>query len=209
MKLVWSPETASKALIDTVKSCEIFDESSAAELVSAMAAGWNAQLLVETWRRGGPIAASVGLSVAAQHSGGRHICVVADEESKAEYVEAMRESGRAAEVVVGSPEEAMEGLEGIDFLVADWRRNDLTRILRAARLGHRGAVVVCKNATSTAVDEFRWRQGKLRIVRSVFLPVGNGLHIAHVGAAAAAGKGQSRWIKHIDRRSGEEIVFRR
>ncbi|XP_047948115.1 uncharacterized protein LOC125194115 [Salvia hispanica] len=211
MKLIWSPETASKALIDTVKSCEIFNESSAAELVSAMAAGWNAQVVVETWRRGGAIAASVGLAVAARHSGGRHVCVVADEESRAEYVEAMRESGRAAEVVVGRPEEAMEGLEGIDFLVLDWRRNDLARILRAARLGRRGAVVVCKNASSDAADDFRWRQGKLRIVRSVFLPVGNGLHIAHVGAASGAAvvTGRSRWIKHIDSRSGEEMVFRR
>lgn len=193
--------------------CEIFNESSAAELISAMAAGWNAQLVVETWRRGGPIAASVGLAVATQHSGGRHICVVADDDSKAEYLEAMMGSGRAADVVMGRPEEAMEGLEGIDFLVVDWRRNDFARILRAARLGNRGAVVVCKNASSTAADDLRWRQGKLRIVRSVFLPVGNGLHIAHVGAAgggaAASGKGQSRWIKHIDRRSGEEIVFRR
>ncbi|KAH6794938.1 ankyrin repeat/KH domain protein [Perilla frutescens var. hirtella] len=216
MKLVWSPESASKAFIDTVKSCKLFNESSAAELVSAMAAGWNAQLVVETWRRGGSIAASVGLAVATQHSGGRHICVVPDEESKADYVEAMRESGQPSDVVVGRPEEAMEGLEGIDFLVVDCRRNDFARILTVARLGHRGAVLICKNASSRAANDFRWRtvlDGKSRIVRTVFLPVGNGLHIAHVGATggggAAAGKGQSRWIKHIDRRSGEEIVIRK
>ncbi|GMP95999.1 hypothetical protein CsSME_00044836 [Camellia sinensis var. sinensis] len=45
MKLVWSPETASKAYIDTVKSCELFQESSVAELISAMAGGWNASLI--------------------------------------------------------------------------------------------------------------------------------------------------------------------
>lgn len=181
--------------------------------MSAMAAGWSAQLVVETWRRGGSIAASVGLAVAAQHSGGRHVCVVSDEEDKAEYVEAMREAGRAAgEVVVRRPEEAMEGLEGIDFLVVDCRRNDFDRILTAARLGRRGAVVVCKNASSTAAAGDH--QGRLRIVHSVFLPVGNGMHIVHVGAAddgggAASGKGGRRWIKQIDRRSGEEIVFRK
>lgn len=99
--------------------------------------------------------------------------------------------------------------------MVDCRRNDFGGILTAARLGGRGAVVVCKNASSTAAaGDMRWRhQGKVRIVRSVFLPVGNGLHIAHVGAAdgggAASGKGRSRWIRHIDWRSGEEIVFRR
>lgn len=181
--------------------------------MSAMAGGWNAQLVVETWRRGGSIAASIGLAVATQHSGGRHICVVPDEESKAEFVEAMRESGQPAEVVVGRPEEVMEGLEGIDFLVVDCRRNDFARILRVARLGRRGAVLVCKNASSRAASDFRWRSvldGRSRIVRSVFLPVGNGLDIAHVGAAGGGGgKGESRWIKHIDRRSGEEIVIRK
>lgn len=85
--------------------------------MSAMAAGWNAQLVVETWRRGGSIAVSVGLAVAAQHTGGRHVCVVSNDEAKAEYVAAMRGAGRATDVVVvaGRPEEAMEGLEGIDW----------------------------------------------------------------------------------------------
>ncbi|EYU30453.1 hypothetical protein ABFS82_01G087100 [Erythranthe guttata] len=218
MKLVWSPETASKAYIDTVKSCEVFDESSVAELVSAMAAGWNAQLVVETWSRGGAIAASIGLSVAIHHTGGRHICVVPDEDSRSEYVEAMDKSGQSPpEVVVGPPEEAIKGVEEIDFLVVDCRRNDFARILRVAKLGHRGAVLICKNASSRAASDFRWRSvldGKSRIVRSVFLPVGNGLDIAHVGAAgggsgSAAGKGQSRWFKHINRQTGEEFVIRR
>ncbi|CAB4307400.1 unnamed protein product [Prunus armeniaca] len=35
MKLIWSPENATKAYIDTVPSCEVFHESGVAELVSA------------------------------------------------------------------------------------------------------------------------------------------------------------------------------
>ncbi|CAN7020353.1 hypothetical protein IGI04_021925 [Brassica rapa subsp. trilocularis] len=73
MKLVWSPETASKAYLDTVKSCENIATPDAAELISAMAAGWNAKLIVETWSCGDAIASSIGLNVASQHATARHM----------------------------------------------------------------------------------------------------------------------------------------
>ncbi|XP_010276693.1 PREDICTED: uncharacterized protein LOC104611371 [Nelumbo nucifera] len=212
MKLVWSPETASKAYIDTVKSCELFEESSVAELVSAMAGGWNPQLIVEAWHRGGIVATSVGLSVASRHTHGRHVCVVPDERSRSEYVDAMREVGMTSEVIVGEAEEVMDGLVGVDFLVVDCRRKDFARILRLAKLSPRGAVLICKNAGSGASSGFRWRSvlgGGSRVVRSAFLPVGKGVEIAHVGATGGAPKGRSRWIRHVDQESGEEHLFRR
>ncbi|CAH9102614.1 unnamed protein product [Cuscuta epithymum] len=209
MKLVWSPERASKAYLDTVKSGELFQESSVAELVSAMAAGWDAQLIVETWSKGGVTATSVGLGVASHYAGGRHVCVVPDHESREEYAEAMHSAGVRPEIIVGQPEEAMERLAGIDFLVVDCRRTEFSRILRVAKLGHRGAVLICKNASSRVVSDFRWRSvldGKTRIVRSVLLPVGKGLDIAHVGATVGGGR---KWIKHFDEESGEEFLFRK
>ncbi|XP_073136233.1 uncharacterized protein [Henckelia pumila] len=216
MKLVWSPETATKAYIETVKSCELFEQSSIAELVSAMAAGWDAKLIVETWSRGGAISTSIGLSIARNHTKGRHVCIVPDEDSKSEYVESMtRSSGQSAEVIVGEPEEAMEGIQGIDFLVVDSSVKEFARILRVAKLGIRGAVLMCKNASSRVASDFRWRavlDRELRIVRSVFLPVGQGLDMVHVGArggGSARRNGESRWIKHVDRKSGEEFVFRK
>ncbi|CAA3033803.1 Hypothetical predicted protein [Olea europaea subsp. europaea] len=217
MKLVWSADTASKAYFDTVKSCELYKESGVAELISAMAAGWKAKLIVETWSRGGAIATSIGLAVASRHGGGRHICIVPDEESRVEYVAAMEKSRMSSQVVVGKAEveEVVENLEGIDFLVVDSRRNEFARILRVAKLGQRGAVLICKNANSRAASDFRWRSvvdGESRIVRSMFLPVGRGLDIAHVGArgeSTAFGKGERRWIKRIDRQSGEEFVIRK
>lgn len=225
MKLVWSPETASKAYIDTVKSCEIFRESGVAELVSAMAAGWNAKFIVETWTQGGPIATSVGLAVASRHTGGRHACVVPDDRSRSEYLQALGEFSSVAgiappDVLVGEPEEVMESLAGADFMVVDCKRKDFARFLRVAELSHRGAVLVCKNASSKNAAGFRWRSvvvdgGSRRLVRSVFLPVGNGLDIAHVGAIGGGGgssrpaKGEGKWIKHVDQRSGEEHVIRK
>ncbi|KAL2547455.1 hypothetical protein Fot_08985 [Forsythia ovata] len=215
MKLIWSPETASKAYFDTVKSCELNKDSGVAELISAMAAGWKAKLIVETWQRGGAIATSVGLAVASRHGGGRHICIVPDEESRADYIAAMEKAYMSSQVVVGEAEVVVESLEGIDFLVVDCRQNDSTRVLRVEKLGQRGAVLVCKNANSRSATDFRWQSvvdDESRIVRSMFLPVGKGLDIVHVaarGSSGAARKGESRWIKSIDRESGEEFVIRK
>lgn len=212
MKLVWSPETSSKAYLDTVKSCENFHESGVAELISAMAAGWNAKFIVETWSKGGATAASVGLEIASRHTGGRHVCIVPDERSRTEYTQSLRNSGMSPEVIVGEPEEVMDGLNGIDFLVVDSRRRDFSRVLRLARLSNKGGVLVCKNAYSKSGSSFRWRSvigdGARRLVRSVFLPVGKGLDIAHV-ATGGGNSGERRWIKHIDQHSGEEHLIRK
>ncbi|RDX85543.1 hypothetical protein CR513_33253 [Mucuna pruriens] len=214
MKLAWSPERASKAYIDTVQSCKVFGESGVAELISAMAAGWNAQLIVETWSQGGVIATSVGLAVARRHTGGRHVCVVPDERARSEYAERMSEAGVTAEIVVGEPEEVMEGLVGVEFLVADGRRKEYWRVLRLAKLSSKGAVLLCKNANANPASKgFLWRslvaQGSRRVVRSVFLPVGKGLDMAHVSASGgntiSSGR---RWIKHVDQRSGDVHFIR-
>lgn len=206
-----------------------FKESGVAELLSAMAAGWNAKLIVEAWCQGGPISTSVGLAVAARHTGGRHVCVVPDERSRLEYVGAMRSAAAAAaargcsswgvpEVAVGEAEAAMAGLAGVDFLVVDCRRRDFARVLRVATACPRGAVFACKNAWQRNVSGFRWHwalQRGTRVVRSVLLPVGKGLDIAHIGSNSGTSttpgfkKIPSRWIKHVDQRSGEEHVFRK
>ncbi|KAK8520864.1 hypothetical protein V6N13_076999 [Hibiscus sabdariffa] len=222
MKLVWSPETASKAFVDTVKLKsvsinQLYHESGVAELVSAMAAGWNARFIVETWSQGGATATSVGLAVATSHTNGRHVCMVPDERSRSAYVEALEDAGVSRpEVIVGEPEEVMDRLNGIDFMVVDSQRKDYSRVLRLAKLSNRGAVLVCKNADSKTASGFKWRSviddGSRRLVRSVFLPVGKGLDIAHVassGGNSGPGKGQRRWIKHVDRQSGEEYVIRK
>ncbi|KAL8114487.1 hypothetical protein AgCh_021371 [Apium graveolens] len=218
MKLVWSPETASKAFIDTVNSCKIFKDSSVAELISAMAAGWNAKLMVETWSRGGAIATSIGLAYASHHTNGRHVCIVPDKFSRTEYLKAMEIPGFTPEVIVGDPEEAFQTLQGIDFLVLNCEIDDFSRILKVVKLGHRGAVLVSKNVSrtigSSSSSEYRWRgvvEGGARLVRSRILPVGDGLDIAHVGAVKGSGKKveNNRWIRRFDRQSGEEFVFRR
>ena len=109
--------------------CEIYHESGVAELVSAMAAGWNANLIAETWSRGGVISTSIGLAVASRHTGGRHVCIVPDERSRAEYTKVMAgmDVSPPPEMVIGEAEAVMAGLEGLDFLVVDSKRRNFAR----------------------------------------------------------------------------------
>ncbi|KAK4740827.1 hypothetical protein SAY87_024415 [Trapa incisa] len=218
MRLTWSPERASKAYIETITACKSCKESGVPELVSAMAAGWNAQLILEMWARGRPIATSIGLAISSRHTGGRHVCIVPDEQSRSEYISIVGEIGSAPEIIVGEAEVAVGGVTGIDFMVVDCRQEDFGKLLRTARLGGRGAVLVCKNASSRIGSGFRWRSvvegvGPRRLMRSVFLPVGKGLDIAYVATSgddtSSSVRKTSRWIKCVDHESGEEIIIRK
>ncbi|KFK43495.1 hypothetical protein AALP_AA1G133000 [Arabis alpina] len=217
MKLVWSPESASKAYIDTVKSCENLETPDAPELIAAMAAGWNAKMIVETWSEGDAIASSIGLNVASQHANARHICIVQNSRSQSAYLQAIQESSSSPlnlpeTIISPEPEHAMRTLQGIDFLVVDWRNKEFAAsALRNAAFGCRGAVVVCRNGYSRSSSGFSWTRAlrDRKVVRTVTLPVTGGIEIAHVAArnSGKSEKSKRRWITHIDQRSGEEHVF--
>ncbi|MCL7044038.1 hypothetical protein MKW94_014565 [Papaver nudicaule] len=222
MKLIWCPETASKSYIDTVKLCESIQESSVAEMISGMAGGWKPQFIVETWCHGGVISTSVGLSIASRHTSARHVCIVPDELSRSEYTEAMQKvlgdlaSTPLPEIIVGEPEEVMNGLVGVDFMVVDCRRKDFFKTLKFANLSQRGAVLICKNVNSRSnFGVFRWRNVlncSSRVVRTAYLPMGKGVDMAHVATSKSCSSTKtspSRWIRHVDHQSGEEYIIRR
>ena len=71
------------------------------EFISAMAAGWNSQLVVETWSQGGRITTSVGLAVARSHTCGRHVCVVSNERVRSKYVERIGKVGVMMDIMWG------------------------------------------------------------------------------------------------------------
>lgn len=90
-------------------------------------------------------------------------------------------------------------------------------VLKTAELGEHGAVLVCKNASVRVSPSFGWCSvldsgSSRRLGRSAFLPVGKGLDIAYIaanGEGLHAAKGESRWIKQLDRHSGQEAVIRK
>ncbi|KAG2326245.1 hypothetical protein Bca52824_008973 [Brassica carinata] len=85
----------------------------------------------------------------------RHVCIVPDEQSKHEYVLAMRGavSTEATEVVVvrESTENTMEEFPGVDFLVVDSKRREFLRTLRSAKLSNKGAVLVISHTWELSV----------------------------------------------------------
>ncbi|KAI3764702.1 hypothetical protein L2E82_14715 [Cichorium intybus] len=216
MELVWSPEMASKVFIDTVNNCINFQESDEAEMISAMAGGWNPRLIVEAWLGGSEITTSIGLEIAARNLGGRYVCIIQNESLRSEFVAAMEEHGLPVpDLMVGEAKEVMARLPEVEFMVVDGRRKDLRELFGVAKLSHRGAVLLCKNATRRRMVGFRWELviGKTaRLVRSVIIPVGQGLKIAYVKEnpeyEKSPSKNHSRWITKIDRKTGEEHVFR-
>ncbi|VVA91085.1 unnamed protein product [Arabis nemorensis] len=198
--------------------CENLETPDAAELIAAMAAGWNAKMIVETWSDGDAIASSIGLNVASQHANAKHICIVQNSRSESAYLQAIQESSSSPlnlpETIIAEeePENAMKTLQGIDFLVVDWRNKEFAAsALKNAAFGSRGAVVVCRNGYSRGSSGFSWRRAlrDRKVVRTVTLPVTGGIEIAHVAArnSGRSEKSKRRWITHIDQRSGEEHVF--
>ncbi|VAI35096.1 unnamed protein product [Triticum turgidum subsp. durum] len=201
MKLVWCPETASQAFIAGVSALSESEHGPAgsagvAELVSAMAGGWNAQLVVEAPEVSAPDSAttSLALAAAAQRTGGRYARVLAD------------------------ADRAMVELDGVDFLVVDARRRDAAAVLAAARPGPRGMVVVRHGdgmLRAAKALEASMAAGT-RVVRSVYLPIDKGVEVLHVGVGKGPSiqgrrspRGSNRWIRHVDQETGEEHVFRR
>ncbi|KAD4982564.1 hypothetical protein E3N88_19235 [Mikania micrantha] len=216
MKLVWSPEMASKAYIDTVKICKKVKESDHVELISAMAGGWSPKLIIEAWSSGSNITTSIGLDIAARHLGTRYVCMVQNESARLEYETAVKDHGSPVpELVVGEAKEVMARLQEVEFMVVDGRRNDLYELFGLARLSRRGAVLLCTNANQRCMVRFRWDSvvgDKSRVERSVSMPVGRGLNIAYIKCNRESGNSslrkRNRWITRIDQKTGEEHVFR-
>ncbi|RLN10009.1 uncharacterized protein C2845_PM11G03530 [Panicum miliaceum] len=247
MKLVWCPEMASKAYIDGVRALAARDDlagsAEVAELVAAMAGGWNAQLVVEapdvlaqsSSSSSLPPATSLALAAAARRTGGRYACVLPEGDSASASASAVyagffgpqKDADAGAEttspwptvVVASDADEAMARLEGVDMLVIDARRQDEAAVLRAARPGARGMVVVRhgdgrrRGATALAAA---YMAAGTRLVRSVYLPIGKGVEVLHVGVGKGPSlhsrggrRGTGRWIRHVNHDTGEEHVFRR
>ncbi|RLM78113.1 uncharacterized protein C2845_PM12G14560 [Panicum miliaceum] len=245
MKLVWCPEMASKAYIDGVRALSRRDDlagsAEVAELVAAMAGGWNAQLVVEapdvsaqsSSSSSLPPATSLALAAAARRTGGRYACVLPEGDSAAAaavyagFVGPQEDADAGAEspspsptvVVASDADEAMARLEGVDLLVIDARRRDAAAVLRAARPGARGMVVLRhgdgRRRGATALAAASMAVGT-RLVRSVYLPIGKGVEVLHVGVGKGPSlhsrggrRGTGRWIRHVNHDTDEEHVFRR
>ncbi|XP_066393020.1 uncharacterized protein [Miscanthus floridulus] len=208
-----------------------------------MAGGWNAQLIVDapyvdvdaspspspsSSRR--PPATSLALAAAARRTGGRYARLDNDNDNDGATTQEAINSGSSS----SAAEAPMARLEGVDLLVLDARRRDAAAVLRAARPGPRGMVVVrhgdttgggvrrrgAASASASATAPWGTMAAGTRVVRAAYLPIGaGGVEVLHVGVGKGPSvptalqqsrrSGRGRWIRHVDHRTGEEHVFRR
>ncbi|KAE8694238.1 40S ribosomal protein S13 [Hibiscus syriacus] len=198
----WSAENATKAYIKTLKMSHKAKEPNVAEFISALAAGNNAQLMVAAYP-GAADYTSLALVAAANHTGGRVVCILPGIEQLQISKKILGYDACHIEFVVGETQDLLVSkYEEADFVLMDCNLEDHEGILKAAQAGTKpnGAVVVGYNA----IAKGSWRSSGSR---TQLLPIGGGLLVTRISTPNALGK-RSQWVVKVDKCTGEEHVFR-
>ncbi|KAK9094085.1 hypothetical protein Scep_025554 [Stephania cephalantha] len=238
----WSPNSATNAYLETVKLCgsqemnqdssSVKPEPESSEFISALAAGMNAQLIVEVSSDVSP--STIALAAAARQTGGRVICILPEDKTQNQSKKVIKESGLkdVVEFKVGDAVEMLSHYENIDFSLIDCNTDDYSRLLKAVDVNPRKSVVVANNLEG----ENKGLGGQVKglkdktLVRSTKHPIGKGMEVTMIGAkdqfkrdwdggggggtppmeirGRVKKTGKSKWIVKIDEESGEEHIFR-
>ncbi|XP_058086423.1 uncharacterized protein LOC131233650 [Magnolia sinica] len=203
--MAWSAENAIKAYLQTVKMGKKAKEPDMSEFISALAAGNNAQLMVEACSSTAGTT-TLALVAAAHQTGGRVVCILSRPEELRLSEDALGAESDCVEFVIGDARSLLlNDYHGADFVLIDCNLEEHDQILRAAQVGlkPRGAVIMGYNAFR---NRLLWTSG----MRTDLLPIGDGLQITRVPASGMEGVcgRRSRWVVRVDQCTGEEHVFR-
>ncbi|XP_059669344.1 uncharacterized protein LOC132314502 [Cornus florida] len=205
----WSAENATKAYLKTMKMGKGAKEPDAAEFISALAAGNNAQLLVVACA-GIAGSATLALVAAAHQTGGRVVCILRGNEELHLSKQSLGHNASHVQFVIGEAQNLLlNDYKQADFLVIDCNLENHEGILRAVQAGGRlnGAIILGYNAFCK--DSWQWSGSNTQL-----LPIGEGLLLTRVAAKAKRancggfGKTRSHWVVKVDKCTGEEHVFR-
>ncbi|KAL1531492.1 hypothetical protein AAHA92_31623 [Salvia divinorum] len=201
----WSAENATNAYLRTMKMGKSAKEPNAAEFISAMAAGNNAQLMVVACS-GAADSTTLALLAAAQQTGGRLVCILRGRDELLSSAAALGPNAGSIEFVAGDAKALLPGYyKDSDFIAVDCNLESHKEIVEAAvGEAHGNAIVLGYNAFCRET----WRSSPSR---TQLLPIGEGLLLTRVAAApapAAAKRGKSNWVVKVDQCTGEEHVFR-
>ena len=205
------------------------------ELISALAAGMNAQLIVEICSA--PSSTTIALSAAARQINGRFVCILPAKSDSlhVDSVKAMQEFGLedTTEFVIGEAKELLPSYKNVDFCLIDCKltQDCSASLFQLLSINPSLAVVVANNLldrTTTGAYDRTFK--KIPGAKSITLPIGKGIEVTRIGtynssSSQTQNKGiipdnrctshafrgnnkKSRWIVHIDERTGEEHVFR-
>ncbi|MQM06692.1 hypothetical protein Taro_039519, partial [Colocasia esculenta] len=189
----WSPKSAAKAYLDTLKLCKDDNERKheqskslepeCTEFLSALAAGMRAQLIVEVSTEAS--ASTIALAAAARQTGGRLVCILPKPDILEESKEVIKESGLndMVEFKVGDPYKLLPSYENIDFSLVDCTTEANTGLLKLLDMNPKRAVVVANNlmgGREGLCGVIRGLNGK-GSVRSMKHPIGNGMEVTMIG----------------------------
>ncbi|XXG43152.1 hypothetical protein AAC387_Pa01g3257 [Persea americana] len=203
--MAWSAENATRAFLRTVKMGKKAKEPDMSEFISALAAGSNAQLMVEVCD-GIADATTLALVAAAQQTGGRVVCIRTGLDELHSSKQALGKEANCVEFIMGDAQLLLlNDYLGADFVLIDCNMVGHAEVLRAAQTGAncRGAVIMGYNA----LHKGAWWSGP----RTELLPIGDGLQVMRIpasGKASCSETRRSRWVVRVDQCTGEEHVFR-
>ncbi|XP_057798397.1 uncharacterized protein LOC131014433 [Salvia miltiorrhiza] len=199
----WSAENATKAYLRTMRMGKSAKEPNGAEFISAMAAGNNAQFMVVACS-GAADSTALALLAAAQQTGGRLVCILRGQDELLSSTAALGTNAGNIEFVTGDAKVLLpDCYKESDFIAIDCNLENHEEIISAAvqenGRAHSNTIVLGYNAFCRET----WRNSPLR---TQLLPIGEGLLLTRV--AAAAKRSKSNWIVKVDKCTGEEHVFR-
>ncbi|GLJ17301.1 hypothetical protein SUGI_0300320 [Cryptomeria japonica] len=187
----WHPETAINAYLDTIKMrterkstfLEITEPQSS-EFISALAAGMNAQNIIEVCSCAA--ASTVALANAAHHTGGHLVCILPEDETLTELQKTIKELGLedTTEFVRGDAQHLLPIYKDIDFAVIDCNTKDYGGLFQHLNVNPTRAVVIAHKLFDRKAN-FAFPEGFKRKLgaQSTTLPIGKGIEITRIGNA--------------------------
>ncbi|KAA8533831.1 hypothetical protein F0562_031348 [Nyssa sinensis] len=148
----WSVENATKAYLKTMKMGKNAKEPDAAEFISALAAGNNAQLMVVACASGSTAGCSTTLALvaAAYQTGGRVVCILPGLEELHLSKQALGNNASHVEFVTGDAQSLLfHDYRQADFVVIDCNLENHEAIIRAMQASGKhdhGTIVLGYNA---------------------------------------------------------------
>ncbi|KAJ9539710.1 hypothetical protein OSB04_026216 [Centaurea solstitialis] len=215
----WSTENATEAYLKSMKMGKMTNEPDAAEFISAIAAGNNAQLMVVV---GAATARSttLGLVAAAEQTGGRVVSIFKTTEELHSSKQALGPAASRVGLVVGDAESLLlNSYRDADLVAIDCSLENHERILGAIKGNGREKSTIVLGYNAFWKDSWRWSKSN-----SHLLPIGEGLLLMRIARKSENGGGgggrtirdggsrggskKSHWIVKVDNCTGEEHVFR-
>ncbi|CAK7347905.1 unnamed protein product [Dovyalis caffra] len=205
----WSAENATKAYLHALKMGKRDKELDVAELISALAAGNNAQLMVIASASKIDRSTTLSLVAAAHQTGGNVVYILPTKSNLCASQNALGPYADCVKFVIGDAKTLLpKDYRGADFVLVDCDIDECKEVLRAAQecSKHGKGLIVGYNAFhkgSSWSCEFKTR----------FLHIGEGLLVTRIGPTGKGTGGcshgkRSTWVTEVDKCTGEEHVYR-